>query len=229
MISIQQIRLVFKTPTWLHNEALRASLISQHARYLSKRLSWSQLTVIAQGKQLAKPYNKAVLAMLPQTPYQPHISEPRPHEPINDLPVHPWTRQQIFVPTSESRAFTRADAAKIFNDNLLPADERIAHPELVQVEKWRNEGYDQQTRLKMIREREEEKAREKQEAERKKMELERRTQVVVPGRRWNFTFQDVSVELVGKNGRGRKGVGIRYGMPHEDRKKGQIKIPTKVE
>jgi len=229
MISIQKIRLVLKTLTWLHNEALRASLIFATCTTHQEKPAAVTTNIDRQGKRLAKPYNKAVLAMLPQTPYQPHISEPRPHEPINDLPVHPWTRQQIFVPTSESRAFTRADAAKIFNDNLLPADERIAHPELVQVEKWRNEGYDQQTRLKMIREREEEKAKQKQEAERKKMEMERRTLVVVPGRRWNFTFQDVSVELVGKNGRGRKGVGIRYGMPHEDRKKGQIKIPTKVE
>ena len=46
--------------------------------------------------------------------------------------------------------------------------------------------------------------------------------------RWEFRFRDVSVESVGKDGRDRRGVGARYGMPHEDRKKGQIKIPTRV-
>lgn len=47
--------------------------------------------------------------------------------------------------------------------------------------------------------------------------------------RAEFRFRDISVESVGKDGRGREGVGARYGMPHEDRKRGIIKIPTKVE
>jgi len=51
----------------------------------------------------------------------------------------------------------------------------------------------------------------------------------VPGRRWDFVFQDISVDTVGQDGRSPKGVGWRYGFPHEDRKKGQVKIPTKVE
>ncbi len=73
------------------------------------------------------------------------------------------------------------------------------------------------------------------EAERKeKMEVARREKEarelkVVEGRRWEFRFRDVSVEDAGKDGRGPRGVGWRYGMPHEDRKKGQIKIPTSVE
>lgn len=58
---------------------------------------------------------------------------------------------------------------------------------------------------------------------------EERTQRVVNGRRWDFKFQDVSAEDVGKDGRGRRGVGYRYGMPHEDRKRGIVKIPTSVE
>lgn len=80
-----------------------------------------------------------------------------------------------------------------------------------------------------MREKDEEQALKRAEKERKQAEWEARTQVVVPGRRWDFRFQDVSAEVVGKDGRGRKAVGIRYGMPHEDRKKGQVKIPTKVE
>ena len=83
------------------------------------------------------PYSKAVLKMLPTTP---HIDQSLPknkgrrpivHEPINDLPVHPATRQQLFVPVAESRQFTRVDAGKAFDDKLLPADARIPHPELV--------------------------------------------------------------------------------------------------
>ena len=101
-----------------------------------------------QGKQLAKPYNDAVLAMLPQTPYRPN--RPQVHESINDLPVHSYTRQQMFVSASESRAFTREDAAKAFHDNLLPADERIAHPELIQITRWEIEGHDQETRQKTL-------------------------------------------------------------------------------
>lgn len=165
--------------------------------------------------------------MLPTTPLR--TREQPAHEPINDLPVHPYTRQQIFVPTSESRAFTRADAAKTFHPKLLPADERIAHPELLQIAKWENQGYDRETRHRLTRERDAEAAMKRAAKEKKQKEWERRTQVVVPGRRWDFRFQDISAERVEKDGRGREAVGIRYGMPHEDRKKGQVKIPTSVE
>lgn len=169
--------------------------------------------------------------MLPQTPYRPTLKNPPAHESINDLPVHPYTRTQIFVPTSESRAFTRADAAKAFSPGLLPADERIPHPELIQIEKWRLEGLDRDARQKLMREKDEEAARRREEKEEKDRLWRERTQVVVQGRRWDFKFQDISVtaESVGKDGRGRHAVGLRYGMPHEDRKRGQVKIPTKVE
>lgn len=176
---------------------------------------------------MAKAYNDAVLAMLPTTPYRP--SNPPAHEPINDLPVHPWTRQQIFLPTSESRVFTRADAAKTFHPSLLPADERIAHPELVQIAKWEHEGFDRETRQRLMREKDSESVARKEMKEYKRKQWERRTQVTVQGRRWDFKFQDISAEKVNKDGRGHEAVGIRYGMPHEDRKKGQFKIPTKVE
>jgi hypothetical protein len=87
---------------------------------------------------LAKPYNDAVLAMLPTTPLRSGAAgaASAPHESINDLPVHPATRQQLFYPTSESRQFTREDAAKAFSSKLLPAEKRIPHPQLVQLERW---------------------------------------------------------------------------------------------
>jgi len=47
--------------------------------------------------------------------------------------------------------------------------------------------------------------------------------------RWDFRFQNISVDSVGLDGRDTRGVGARYGVPHQDRKKGQIKIPRSVE
>lgn len=187
-----------------------------------------------QGKHLAIPYSKAVLEMLPTTPYidttQAANKGKRPitHEPINDLIVHPATRQQLFVPVSESRQFTRVDAGKAFDNNLLPADERIPHPELVQAEREIAQGLMAEERTRLAQERLERERVRKQEVEDAKL-AEIRAQKVVPRRRWDFVFKDVSVESVGRDGRDGKGVGWRYGVPHEDRKKGQVKIPTKVE
>lgn len=167
--------------------------------------------------------------MLPTTPLRPELKEPPPHESINDLPVHPSTRKQLFVSTSESRDFSRADAAKSFNPKLLPADDRIAHPELVQLQKWINAGIPRSERQQLQQQRDEAAAAKSEEAERKRLAWEKRTQVVVPSRRWDFKFQDYSAEKVGKDGRQRGAVGLRYGMPHEDRKRGQYKLPQKVE
>lgn len=51
--------------------------------------------------------------MVPTTPFQ--HGRVVPHESINDLPVHPLTDTQIFYPTSESRAFNRTDAGRVFS------------------------------------------------------------------------------------------------------------------
>ena len=66
------------------------------------------------GKQLATPYAKAVMKMLPKTHYN-EGEENIPHEPINEIHVHNLTLQQLFTPVSESRHFTREDAAKAFH------------------------------------------------------------------------------------------------------------------
>lgn len=47
--------------------------------------------------------------------------------------------------------------------------------------------------------------------------------------RTEFRFRKISVESVGKDGRSQFGVGARYGAPHEDRKRGAVKIPVRVE
>ncbi|KAF2087083.1 hypothetical protein K490DRAFT_73901 [Saccharata proteae CBS 121410] len=180
-----------------------------------------------EGKFLAKPYAKAVLAMLPTTKKAPKDHRQRDHESYNDIPIHAATKAQIFVPTSESRRFTRVDAAKAFDKDLLPADDRIPHPGLVTLERGRLEGLD--TNALMARQ-----AEFNAKLEKKKQAIKDRKQklspptVAVPGRRWDFRFQDVSVERVGSDGRDPRGVGWRYGMPLEDRKRGHVKIPTKV-
>ncbi|KAI9783299.1 MAG: hypothetical protein M1816_001431 [Peltula sp. TS41687] len=189
---------------------------------------------VREGKPLARPYARAVLSMLPQTTYV--RSRPVPHESINDLPTHPATLQQIFHPTSESRVFTRADAAEIFYPGLLPADKRIPHPELIELERERQEGLPREVRVDLQRERTMKEEEERAEVERKRKAREARTLKTIlsaeqggKGGRWEWHVRDISVESVGKDGRAWTGVGWRYGVPHQDRKRGQIKIPTKVE
>ena len=168
--------------------------------------------------------------MLPQTKFV-QGETPYPHESINDLPVHRDTMTQIFHPTSESRHFTRVDAGKVFNPTLLPADDRIPHPELVVAEKERMEITTEGVRIS--RQRDRLRMQEAEAAERAKRKQEKQvrdiTKVTPEGSRWEFRFEDISVESVGRGGRDRKGVGARYGIPHQDRKRGQIKIPRFVE
>ena len=180
-----------------------------------------------QGKVLATPYARAVMSMLPKTPYIPN--DPIPHESINDLPVHYSTRQQIFHPVSESRHFTRRDAAKVFDSTLLPAEDRIPHPELYEMQKWKQEGMVPAERIARRRAINEEEIDRQQTAQKAREEKENTTIKRSLTPRWEFRFQDFNSEEVGKNERSAKGVGSRYGLPLQDRKKGQIKIPTKVE
>ena len=65
---------------------------------------------------MALPYARAIHSMVPTTPYNPlQPTAITPHEPINDLPVHKLTDPQLFHPTSESRAFNRTDAGRVFS------------------------------------------------------------------------------------------------------------------
>ena len=64
--------------------------------------------------------------MLPKTSYDLDSDQPiTPHEPINEIHVHKATMNQLFHPTSESRHFTRRDAATAFHHRMLPADDRV--------------------------------------------------------------------------------------------------------
>ncbi|KAF2104122.1 hypothetical protein NA57DRAFT_70334 [Rhizodiscina lignyota] len=183
---------------------------------------------VAEGKPLATPYSRAVLSMLPTTPFSPG-RPPIVHEPINDLRVHPDTKHQVFVPVSESRHFTREDAGKAFSADLLSTEKRIPHPELVELEKDIVNGVEPRERIARARERmrQEEETRQKREEARKKR-IEESVKVFNSGNRFMFRFEECNAEAVGKDGRSHKGVGWRYGVPHEDRKKGQVKIPKYV-
>lgn len=188
-------------------------------------------------------YADAVLSMLPTTK-APEEEDPedgakyerkgrdrekkkQTHETINDLPIHPATGPQIFYPTSESRVFTRADAAKVFDETLKPADERVPHPELALMHKDFKAGLSKEDIEARQRERDEE-------DESRRISL---AGIIAKGRRpakeintprFAFKFTEVNAELVGKDGRGVKATGWRYGMPLMDRSRAQVKIPTRA-
>ncbi|KAI1771644.1 eukaryotic mitochondrial regulator protein-domain-containing protein [Hypoxylon cercidicola] len=182
---------------------------------------------VAKGKRLARPYARAVLSMVPTHTFR-ATQQNVPFEPINELHVHPYTMKQIFWPTSESRHFTRADAAKAFHPKMLSADERVPHPELIQMEKEVLQGrplLDASERFKQAAMESERKAADKVFA--KAVRDEKHT-TRVNTKRFEFRFKQINSENVGPKGRARDAVGWRYGAPYYDRSKGEIKIPTSV-
>jgi len=192
-------------------------------RLLEVEKEWKRL-----GKPTAQPYHDAILNMVPQTKWNDEKKHFDAHESINDLPVHRATGQQIFHPTSESRRFTRADAAKVFHEKLLPADDRVPHPQLITLHR---EQFVENLSPKEMKERA--LAREEVEVAKQAVLAERKAKKEsgirrVDKGRVEFQITDISVDRIGKDGRGRKGVGWRYGAPLMDRSRGDIRIPTKV-
>ncbi|KFX96619.1 hypothetical protein O988_05239 [Pseudogymnoascus sp. VKM F-3808] len=183
-----------------------------------------------QGKRLAKPYSRAVMDMMPQTPCpsRENGNKVTPHESINDLPVHAATQQQIFYPTSESRQFNRVDAARVFADGLLPADLRVPHPELIEDDRLRLQGVGQEDIAERAAARSKAAYEKKTAADKIKRAREAAAVKTVPGVRWDFKFREISVDAAGPTGRGKNGTGWRYGVPLYDRRRGEVKIPTKV-
>lgn len=178
---------------------------------------------------MAKPYAAAIMSMLPQTQFNKDEvdADRRPHESINDLPVHALTGPQIFHPTSESRKFTRADAARVFSEKLLPADDRIPHPDLVIQHREALSNMTEEERIEANKQREAVAEEKRQKAALKQSIIDSKVKKVDHGR-WEFRFTEANVDAAGKDGRGHSGVGWRYGMPHYDRNRGLIKIPKSV-
>lgn len=168
--------------------------------------------------------------MLPQTNYDDPNGQ-KVHENFNEVVVHPYTQQQLFFPVSESRDFNREDAAKAFNRYLKSTDERIPHPELVQMERQINvEGVAPLEAAKAFRQATSE--AEQKIAERVTKAAQKEASLITrvnDKRGVEFRFKDYNVDEVGHNGRGLKGVGVRYGVASYDRKRGEVKIPTSVE
>ena len=185
--------------------------------------------MLFKGVPLAKPYAQAIMAMLPKTPFDPDPkAKLKPHESINDLPVHRATGVQIFHPTSESRVFTRADAAKVFDEKLLPADDRVPHPELAIMHKEFKAGLSKDERKELQDARDEAAEKKRAIAIARQARKEAAIKKVDAGR-WEFRFTEVNVDDIGKDGRGYNGIGWRYGKPHMDRSRGAVKIPTSVQ
>ncbi|KAI0130576.1 eukaryotic mitochondrial regulator protein-domain-containing protein [Xylariales sp. AK1849] len=182
---------------------------------------------VSKGKKLATPYCKAVLSMLPVRSFKPD-QQNQPLEDINELHIHPHTMKQLYWPTSESRQFTREDAAKVFHRKMLSADDRVPHPELIQMEKDLLQGkspWEAKANFTKAAEDSERKAAEKQ--VQKALAVEQAT-TRINTKRFEFRFREINAEDVGHNGRKIDAVGARYGRPSYDRAKGAVKIPTSV-
>ncbi|KAG6034234.1 hypothetical protein E4U41_006626 [Claviceps citrina] len=180
-----------------------------------------------EGKRLATPYAKAVMSMLPKTSYR-EGEKNDSHEPVNEVHVHKLTMQQLFVPVSESRQFTREDAAKAFHESMLPADARSPQPQLIKMERDILRGMSREESREKFRagvQNEEDFVAKKLAAEQAKEEQMTRR---VKTDRYEFRFKEIVVDDVGRDGRSRKGTGWRYGAPFDDRKRGVVKIPTSV-
>ncbi|PHH76762.1 hypothetical protein CDD80_1248 [Ophiocordyceps camponoti-rufipedis] len=188
------------------------------------RLKELEKQMIDSGKKLATPYAKAVLAMLPTTIWNDN-RENEPHEPINDVHIHKQSMHQLFLPVAESRRFTREDAADAFGSGLLPVDKRCPQPLLIDMEREILAGKNKAESIRVFRQRamdEEQKIAKRTEKDMQK--VERHTFRIKDGR-FEFRFSEANVNEGGETGRSRKGVGWRYGAPHQDRKRGLVKIP----
>lgn len=151
-----------------------------------------------------------------------------PFEEINEVHDHPHSQAQIFWPTSESKHFTRADAARALSQTLLPLDERVPHPELIELEKSSTKGVSPaEAREKFTAAviASETAAAKKNQA---KAQAEEKRTSRVNSDRFEFRIRDFNSADVGQNGKKRQAVGWKYGAPHYDRSRGQIKIPTSV-
>ena len=207
--------------------------------------------------------------MIPTTPYTPN--RPTQHESINDLPVHTLTQPQLFYPTSESRAFNRVDAGRVFSaaprlpdeqdvgqggrprkepwqdcdmeiigkkgherQVLKAADARIPHPHLIAAEKDKQNS-EIASEKSLLQERYAQRLKddevERTEGRKRRTAKEEAGQRRIERGRWEFVVKEVQATRsgTGLDGRGTQSPGFRYGVPSQDRKRGEIRIPQKVE
>ncbi|EGC47286.1 conserved hypothetical protein [Histoplasma capsulatum var. duboisii H88] len=157
-------------------------------------------------------------------PALPHAAANTPHntpEAIEKTTCNPHMIEKVGKPNDEEEV-------------LQPADYRIPHPHLVAFahDRFQKPGEFREHKKRFAEriERETVALRKRQEAAKAREEA-RITRVQPEGSRFEFRFRDavVSRETTGKDGRGTTAPGRRYGVPNYERKRGTIKIPTKVE
>lgn len=142
------------------------------------------------------------------------------------------TVQSLISP--ETRRIEKVGKGADEQEVLLPADARIPHPQLIELERdFLTNPHETRERWEKYHERvrkSDEIEQQRKEAAKKRAEA-RTTRVIPENSRFEFRFKDVVVskETTGADGRGHAAPGRRYGVPTYDRKKGQVKIPTKVE
>ncbi|EKV12604.1 Ribosomal protein S35, mitochondrial [Penicillium digitatum] len=117
---------------------------------------------------------------------------------------------------------------------LQPADVRIPHPHLVALERDRLANPNERRAVSDLQSKrlQRQDAIEKERRERIQARREKKLTVVSPeDSRFDYRIKDTiyTLETTGADGRGYKAVGRRYGVPHRDRTRGEVKIPTRVE
>jgi hypothetical protein len=117
---------------------------------------------------------------------------------------------------------------------LQPADVRIPHPHMVSLERDRLSNPNERLAVAELHakrlERQDaadKKLRERAEARRAK----KQTTVSPAESRFDYRIRNAiyTPETTGKDGRAPWAIGRRYGVPHRDRTRGEVKIPTRVE
>lgn len=150
-------------------------------------------------------------------------------ENVNEIHTHAYTKQQLFVPASESRQFNREDAARAFHPRMLSPDKRVPIPELIQVEKDVLDGQvSYESSLMKLHEKADAEQEALAKADRDAAAAEAASTTRVKTDRFEFRIRDINADNVGADGRSPHAVGWRYGVPFDDRKPGQVKIPTRV-
>ncbi|CAG7920390.1 unnamed protein product [Penicillium olsonii] len=117
---------------------------------------------------------------------------------------------------------------------LQPADVRIPHPHMVALERDHIAHPNERRAVaeRQTKRLERQDAAEQQRRERAQTRREKKLQTFTPeNSRFEYRIQETvyTKETTGADGRAPWAVGRRYGVPHRDRTRGEVKIPTRVE
>ncbi|KAK6336266.1 hypothetical protein TWF696_001827 [Orbilia brochopaga] len=164
-----------------------------------------------QNRPLCTEMQTRVHALMPVS----HFTDMPQHESITDMRIHPATNNQLFLAVPESMPFSRKDAGDALG--ILPADQRMPHGELIEVERMRIEGKSMEEMVEVERQREEAEFQAAQ-AKQERVAAKKKAETVVETDRFQFRLKPAVTGLVG----------FRYGVPHDDRSRGVVKIPKRV-